>query len=332
MWNLETGNTRLLALPHHKQAYQFEKQIISIINELGIWITCCWCWVLWLDLTHIKNSLLSVVGCLHIASSTCLLTAGIANRTEIGEHWDMAGGHLSAGPLWFKQGSGVHRPFLRATLLTHPPKPAMAGALQMLQAACCPVNATLPCCKEADPANPDRWKENQLSAFLTANFYRVGVPPPPSYNFFAKLFLSSGLHLVCLHGVEVLCPGLRRRLRPWPPPADGASWVLRRAQQPNPQGCLFFLQQLYVAGVPGYWDSQILSAVLLPLCTCAFRSVRMFRSTFFHLNCVLICCLVILLPSFPSPEVSSDGLLISYAPFPCSRSWCRNEFFAFYNF
>lgn len=197
MWNLETGNTRLLALPHHKQAYQFEKQIISIINELGIWITCCWCWVLWLDLTHIKNSLLSVVGCLHIASSTCLLTAGIANRTEIGEHWDMAGGHLSAGPLWFKQGSGVHRPFLRATLLTHPPKPAMAGALQMLQAACCPVNATLPCCKEADPANPDRWKENQLSAFLTANFYRVGVPPPPFLQLLRKavpiLWTASGL-------------------------------------------------------------------------------------------------------------------------------------------
>lgn len=40
--NVEFGDARLLALPHHKQAHRFENQeLISIINELGISITHC---------------------------------------------------------------------------------------------------------------------------------------------------------------------------------------------------------------------------------------------------------------------------------------------------
>lgn len=165
MWNLETGNTRLLAPPHHKQAYQFEKQIISIINEVGIWNTCCWWWLLSADLLQIKNSLLSVTGSLCVASSTCLLAAGIANSTEIGEQRSTAAPFT--GPLRFKWGSSVRRPFLRAALLTHPLKPAVPEVPQAPQAAGFPVSAILLCCKEADPANLDRKEENLTSAFLT---------------------------------------------------------------------------------------------------------------------------------------------------------------------
>ena len=128
----------------------------------------------------------------------------------------------------------MHRTFLRAALLTQPLKPALAEVPQTPQAACCPVNAIPPCCEAADPARQQMLLtllDGKKTSCLPASQQlctSVGVFLPPSfYNFSAKLFLSSGLHPICLRCVEVLCPELHRGLHPWPPPADGASRVLK---------------------------------------------------------------------------------------------------------
>lgn len=136
----------------------------------------------------------------------------------------MAGGHLQLVPSALSEAQ-ARRPFLRAALLPHLLKPAVLEVPQTSHAACGSVNAVLPCCKEADPDNLDRWEENHVSfphSYFSCNW--VFFPAP--YNS-AKLFLSSGLCPVCLRCVEALCPELHRGLHPQLPPADGASRVLK---------------------------------------------------------------------------------------------------------
>ncbi|XP_027556392.1 uncharacterized protein LOC113975938 [Neopelma chrysocephalum] len=62
----------------------------------------------------------------------------------------------------------------------------------------CPARAVLLGCKEAHPANPDGWEENQLPAFLIKTFCVVGVFSPSFHNFPAELSLSPGLDAICL--------------------------------------------------------------------------------------------------------------------------------------
>lgn len=80
----------------------------------------------------------------------------------------MAGGHLQLVPSALSEVQ-AHRPFLRAALLTHLLKPAVLEVPQTSHAACGSVNAVLPCCKEADPDNLDRWEENHVG-FPHSNF------------------------------------------------------------------------------------------------------------------------------------------------------------------
>lgn len=163
------------------------------------------------------------------------------------------------------------------------------------------------------------------SAFLTATFHVIG------FFFPCSLQLCKAVPVLwTVSGLPTLRWGAVPRAAQGTAPAAVPGWwslscIKRGAQQLHPQGCLPSLQQPYVASVPGYCDSQILSAVLLPLCTCAFHSVSTFHFTLFHLNFVLICCLVTLLLSFPSPEVKSGGLLITGVPFPCLRSWRQTQ-------
>lgn len=314
--NAEFGDARLLALPHHKQAHRFENQeLISIINELGISITRCWYWVLSADLLQIKNSLLPVRGCLHVAPCTWLQEQG-----------GLARGHPPPGPLCFKPGSSVHRPFLRALLLTHLIKPAMlevpqmsllpchcnSPSLQRTRACIEADNAKSRPCKGAAPANLDRQEANQLSALLTATFHIVGFfSPHSSYNFSAKLFLSSGLHPIRLLCAEAQCPELHRD-GTWSSqcPSSSAGPIGRAAVTIYKTRTAVLAAALLCRWCAWpLWPPNPFCSAASPLQMC-FLFVSMLQFTLFHLNCVWI-CLVTLFLSFPSPEASSDGLLIS---------------------
>lgn len=301
--NVEFGSWRLLASPHHKQAYQFEQQIISIINELGVWITCCWCWVLSVDLLQVKNSLLSVIGCLCIASSTCLLTAGIAKSIEVGSSEVWREGIFHLVPSALSEAQVCTDCSLRAAFLTHLQKSAMPEVPQVPQAACCPFNAILPCCNEAGSANLDRQEENQMSAFLTATFYIVGAFSPLFLQLLCKAFptLWTASNLSTLHWGAV--PRAAQGTAPAAAPADGASGVLKEVLA----GCTHRDVCLFCSSAMSLVCLVTMSPKSFPQCflPCAHMlSIPQVCSVslFFRLNCVLICCLVTLLLSFPSPD------------------------------
>lgn len=99
----------------------------------------------------------------------------------------------STGPSALSEAQ-ARRPFLRAALLPHLLKPAVLEVPQTSHAACGSVNAVLPCCKEADPANLDRWEENHMSAFLTATFHVIGV-----FSLLPTTLQSCSCPLDCVH-------------------------------------------------------------------------------------------------------------------------------------
>lgn len=120
IWKLEAPDCSLHCIKN-----RLPNLIVSILDELGIWITSCWSRVISADLLQIQYSLLSVAGC-HLLPCC--------------QHWSGSSGswlgQLSPGPSAFSE--------------------AQADAWE-LHSNCsawafpgsCPDNAVLPCCKEA---------------------------------------------------------------------------------------------------------------------------------------------------------------------------------------
>lgn len=123
IWKLEAPDCSL-----HYIKNRLPNVIVSIIDELGIWITSCWSRVISAELLQIKCSLLSVVGCLCVTSWDRNSTEQGAGAHGWGSFSALSEAQAGAGRAW--------------ELHSNCSAWAFPGS-------CHPAKAVLPCCKEA---------------------------------------------------------------------------------------------------------------------------------------------------------------------------------------